>query len=218
MLLFLGWQLNYPNRMLTSMFVLVNFCSAMAIQERYSPDFAYFLNSNLSQFFGMFVAIYVTRLMRTMSAAASARRLLRQTWRSLARLARRRGEREAETLLSPLVDRLALLAPRLADVEEDGTAGLEVLRDVRVGADLATLQEVRGKLPPPARRTLELLLRSVGRLYAARSRGEAPPAQPLPALLERSRRALAAHLPPAETLPFAALVGLRHHLVLEAAQ
>ena len=74
-LLAIGAATLNPRLASSALFILLNFCNFMAIQERFTPDLAVFLNNNLSQFFGVFVAIYVTRAARSLSTASSARRL-----------------------------------------------------------------------------------------------------------------------------------------------
>lgn len=206
-----------PRRAGPALVTLLNFCNAMAIQERYSVDFASFLNANLSQFLGVFVAIYVTRALRSMSTDASAQRLLRQTWRTLAELARGRGSETTAAMLSRLVDRAGLLSPRLAATSNEALAGLEALADLRTGVDLDTLRSCASALSAGDRGTLERLLQAIGDHYAARAAGL--PAQPaLPAGLINGALRTVAGYPPA-TLPgaLAALVGLRTSLFADGA-
>ena len=103
-----------PRYALPAMMMLLGFCNMMAIQQRVSTDFASYVNFNISQFFGIFTAIYVIRSIRVMSADTSARRLLSHTWKNIARLAQGRGDAEPAVFASRMVDRLSLLVPRLA--------------------------------------------------------------------------------------------------------
>jgi len=56
----------------------------LALQSTYSADFATFINSSVSLVIGMAVAAVVTRLMRSVGAEWSARRLMRTNWATLA--------------------------------------------------------------------------------------------------------------------------------------
>lgn len=211
-LLTIGVVTLNPRLAMPSMITLLNFCNYMAIQERLNPDFAVFLNTNLSQFFGVFVAIYVTRTVRSMSAEASARRLLRQTWKSLADLARGKTGEEHEAFTSRMVDRIGLLAPRLAAAKDEELSGIDALKDLRVSMDLAVLQDIRADLPPQAQAMLEQLLQGVGQHYSARSAGRQPKDDQLLPLLDHTVSMLSRHLPADATRPLAALVGLRRNL------
>lgn len=212
-LLTIGVVTLNPRLAMPAMITLLNFCNHMAIQERrLNPDFAIFLNTNLSQFFGVFVAIYVTRTVRSMSAEASARRLLKQTWKSLADLARGKTGEEPEAFTSRMVDRIGLLAPRLAAAKDEKLSGIDALKDLRVSMDLAVLQDIRGDLPPPAQAMLEQLLQGVGQHYSARSVGKQPKDDRLLPLLDHTVSMLSLHLPAHATRPLAALVGLRRNL------
>lgn len=195
-----------------ALITLLNFCNYMAIQERFKPDFAVFLNMNLSQFFGVFVAIYVTRTVRSMNADASARRLLKQTWRSLAHLAQGRTDEQLEAFTSRLVDRIGLLAPRLAVTKDEELTGIDALNELRISMDLSILQDLQGHLPAPSAQLVDELLHTVGEHYTVRSAGGTPQGEHLLPLLDRTIRMLAVYLPPHTSKPLAALVGLRRNL------
>jgi len=194
--------------------LMIGFCGALAIQETYSADFAGFVNAGLPQAVALLIAIVVTRAMRSMGADASARRLLGRTWRSLAQLARSAAAPDPTALAARLVDPLSQLTPKLAELPPDGDlTGADVLRDLRVGINVANLQHVRGELDAEPRAELEAVLRGVGEHYADRRAGRATRARA--ELLVRIDRLLAelrlSHAP-AEREGVAGLVGLRRGL------
>ncbi|HEY9191539.1 MAG TPA: FUSC family protein [Methyloversatilis sp.] len=210
-MLTIGLIMLDPRRALPALVVVLNFANVLAIQEHFSANFAGFLNINLAQFVGLFMAIFVTRSMRSMSAGTSARRLLRQTWHNLARLARGRDAQEPAAFASRMVDRLGLLTPRLAAASDDDLAGIDALRELRTGMDLVALKELQPGLPAASANTLSRLLGAVGAHYAALSSGRPTDDSALLPLIDQALHRLAT-TPGSAARGLSALVGLRRNL------
>ncbi|PVM93546.1 FUSC family protein [Caulobacter radicis] len=219
-LLFIGLFIPNPKTMGAALATLMGFCNALALQETFSADFASFLNVNLGQFVGLGAAIFVTAAMRSMSIDAGARRLLSRTWKNLARLARSSRAPEPAAFAAALVDRLGLLTPKLAAVgPRHDLVGVDVLRDLRVGMNLVTVQTARGDLSGPARASLDAVLDGVGDHYAALSAGRrAPPHAELLAKVDQalSRLGETAFVPNGALGGVTGLVGLRRNLFPDA--
>jgi uncharacterized membrane protein YccC len=215
-MLTIGVVMLNPHRALLSLVTLLNLCNAMAIQERLSTDFARFLNLNLSMFFGVFTAIFITRTLRSLSTDASARRLLHYTWKSLSQLAHGNGEEEPAAFASHMVDRLGLLAPRLSTSKDAELSGIDALNDLRVGMDLVALQSIRGQLPAHEKIVVEQLLQAVGNHYAVRTTGKAPSDRQLLPVLDQALSTLSHSLPANGVRALTALVGLRRNLFPQA--
>ncbi|MBQ1541015.1 MAG: FUSC family protein [Caulobacteraceae bacterium] len=218
-LLALGVFVASPRHAGSAMAVLMGFCNALALQETFNADFAGFLNANLAQFVGLFAAIGVTRLMRSMSVDASARRLLRQTWRNLARQMRRNDVPTPAAFADILVDRLGLLTPKLAAGGGRGDlVGVDALRDLRIGMNLMAIQRARpslGAAADPAGR----LLAAVGDHFAglaARPGRRQPPPPTLDALDETLRQAVRRPPSPERLGGVSGLIGLRRNLFPDA--
>src|SRR5258708_12498882 len=109
----------------------------LALQSTYSADFATFINSSVSLVIGMAVAAVVTRLMRSVGAEWSARRLMRTNWATLALAAERRGRHDRAAFAGVILNRLALLAPPLAIIPDSNLPHPHALADPR--ARLITL-------------------------------------------------------------------------------
>jgi hypothetical protein len=114
-----------------------------------------------------------------------------------------------------MLDRIGLLAPRLAVVENDpGKAMLDILVDLRVGVAVGELRRlcISGSRADDAQ--VAPVLRGVGDHYAARSPGESSP--PRPALLagidEALRSFAGAALPETRRRGVLALTSLRRNL------
>ena len=176
-------------------------------------DLPAFLNSTLAQVLGILAAALVTRLVRTVGADWSARRIRRATWNELGAMAAApRGELMDAAYAVRMVDRIALLAPRVAQadpvVRNETVEG--ALSDLRSGLDIVALQRARPRLPPLG---IGTVMQGVARLFHGRGAGHegAPPA----ALLADIDGALAGALSndDADTrAAVTALVGLRRTL------
>jgi uncharacterized membrane protein YccC len=212
-LLLIGLYIPDSKRGLPATAVVMSFCGALTLQESFTPDFAAFLNGNLAQFVGVFVAIAVTRALRSMSAEASARRLLGQTWRGIARLARATSSPEPAAFAARLIDRLGLLTPKLAEVDGGDLIGVDALRDLRIGMNIVEIQRTRLQMPAAATEQLADLLAGVAGHFDALARGRIvrPPASLL-ACLDRTLAALAGSRAGVSQRGVASLVGLRRGL------
>ena len=97
------------------------FCIEMSLQTSYTADLANIINSNSAFVLGGVVGLTVTRLMRVIGTQASARRLIRATYRDLASLADGRVLPTREQWASRMLDRVALLLYRQPRFEPHST-------------------------------------------------------------------------------------------------
>ncbi|WAC73045.1 FUSC family protein [Roseateles sp. SL47] len=195
----------------------------LAMHDTSQADLPAFLNSMLGQLAGVFVASRVTRLMRSVGADWSARRIQRATWRELEDLARLpRSVNRSQAYLLRMLDRIALLAPRVAQAggTVPGVPTDDALRDLRLGADLVLLQALRDQWPSLA---IKPLLTGLADWQAQRSAGvfEAPPVALLTCIDDALRRLLAVcpagtRWPSSARASASALLGLRRNLFPDA--
>jgi uncharacterized membrane protein YccC len=125
----------------------------LALMDTDTADLVSFTNGMLSQIVGLVAAVVSTSMFRRVGAARTARRLLKAGWSELARLGA--GEKITLTEFSArMVDRIGLLAPRLA-LAAQSTSGprdlqdlqaTDALRDLRIGLNMTLLQQVRRQL------------------------------------------------------------------------
>jgi len=219
-LFLIGLFIGDPTTTMKGMALGVTFGSALAIQETVNANFATYLNGNLAIYVGAFVAVFVTRAMRSMTAEVSVQRLLRLTWAAIARLAGRGGAEDPAGFAALLVDRLALLTPRLAFQEPGGRTVAEgALRDLRVAMNMVALWQARKDLRPNDRARLRGVMDGLEAHFAQLARGGA--SRPAPdTLLPRLDEALSglAAWPDARDRDAAlGLVGLRRNLFPGAA-
>jgi uncharacterized membrane protein YccC len=150
-LLVLGVFVARPSTFGRAFPFLFGVVGTLALMDTDTADMVSFTNGMLSQIAGLVAAAVTTSMFRRVGAGWTARRLLKAGWRELARL----GKGEKTTLaefLARMVDRIGLLAPRLAlaaQAKADDLQGLQAadaLRDLRIGLNMTLLQQVRSQL------------------------------------------------------------------------
>ena len=142
-LLVFGVLIARPSTAFIGMALAANTVSLMALQSVYSADFAAFANSALAFVVGTAVTVVVTRLARSVGAEWSARRLMTTNWTALAVAAERRGQRDRAAFAGVMLNRLGLLAPRLAAIPESYLRQVDGLSELRVGLNIVDLRRAR---------------------------------------------------------------------------
>jgi uncharacterized membrane protein YccC len=161
-----------PKTFLLGLATILAFAGALSLQAEFSADFPSFLNNFAAQTFGIFAALAGTQLFRSLGAAFSARRILRFGWRHLAANAAASPEEGQDRALwtSQMLDRLGLLIPRLGMLEAAGDlAQVDLLQDIRIGLNVADLQEARLALGPGVEPSLAAVLRAITAYFRRRS-------------------------------------------------
>ncbi|MBB3197335.1 FUSC family protein [Roseateles terrae] len=218
-----GCLVARPTTMGAALPFVLGVSGTLAMHDTSQADLPAFLNSMLGQLAGVFVASRVTRLMRSVGADWSARRIQRATWKELEELARLpRSVSRSQSYLLRMLDRISLLAPRVAQAggSVPGVPTDDALRDLRLGADLVTLQAQRDQWPVLA---LKPLLTGLADWWSQRISGviEPPPAALL-GLIDDALRRLVTVCPVHQPWPasarasVSALLGLRRSLFPEA--
>lgn len=138
----------------------------LALNNQYGGNFDNFANSSVALILGLTAALIITRLIRSVGAAWSARRLLRAGWRDIAIAATVEGAHDRAHLTGIMLDRLGLLVPRLAAVSQGADlAAADVLSDLRVGLNAIGLQHELRHLTEPERRETIAVLQGVAAHY-----------------------------------------------------
>ncbi|WP_114394859.1 FUSC family protein [Oleisolibacter albus] len=203
--------------------IAVGMPTMLNLQDRvYVPDIASLSNSGLAMVLGMGLAGLITALVRSVGAEWSARRLLRAGWRELADAARHGASVRPQTLSAHMLDRLALLVPRLGTVAPGADlAAVDALSDLRVGLNLADLRRRRRYLGGAALQSVDTVLDLTAAHFHAQARRRGPLPAPA-ALLDRIDAALAdvAAAPPTRQTRrlLLALAGLRRGLFPDSSQ
>lgn len=220
--LVLGFYLPRPTHFMPAMALIFGVAGTLAMHDTASADLVSFLNSMVGQIVGVVVAARVTRLVRSVGADWSARRIQRATWRELGDMAASSQPQYAQSdaYAVRMLDRIGLLAPRIAQAggTVEGVAANDALRDLRMGADIAVLQRVRAQLPLA---TSAALLGGISRFFRQRAEGRMNPRPPglLPQIDEALDAVLGARdagSSAASRSAVTALVGLRRNLFPDA--
>ena len=139
--LVLGAMIAMPATNFSGMVIAVNVASLLSISDVYNANFTAYANNALATVVGMAAAATLTRIVRSVGAAWSARRLMRANRRDIARVASHRGTLDQATLTALMLDRLCELVPRLAaSVPHADRAAAAALLDLRTGLNVVHLQ------------------------------------------------------------------------------
>ncbi|TPW28145.1 FUSC family protein [Pararhizobium mangrovi] len=152
--------------------------------------FAPFLNGMIGMIFGVVIVLLVSGVVKAVSAETSVRRVVHAGWRDLERIASARGTREERhRFVARMLDRLALLAPRLAALSaESGLVANDALSETRLGLALIELQHHRRHLAAGGQAAVGAVLSGVASHYRDRRRN--PHCLPHATLLEALDQAL----------------------------
>ena len=107
-----GLLLAIPAYAPVGLALALGFCVEMNLQTSYTADLATIINTNSAFVLGGLAGLVVTRLMRVIGTQASARRLMRATYRDLADLAAGRELPSRDQWASRMLDRVGLLLYR----------------------------------------------------------------------------------------------------------
>jgi len=169
-----------PKHTIIGLAIAANLPALLALQGRYSGDFASFANGGLAIVGGMWIGALVTSLGRVVQPAWMARRLLRTNDLAVARAAEQRGRGGRAVFASLMLDRAGQLAPRLA-AGEDWPA---MMAAIRIGLNVVDLRRARHGLPRGAVAALDSVLDGLAAAFRVRagSRRQPPDRLLLPVL------------------------------------
>jgi uncharacterized membrane protein YccC len=217
-LLVMGIYIGRPSTFGQAMPFLFGLAGTLALIDTNNADMIGFANSTLAQTFGIWLAALTTRLFRTVGAGFTARRLLKAGWSELARIGRGDKVPSVAEFSSRMVDRIALLTPRLqlAGKQQDLQAA-DALVDLRIGLNMTQLAEARRVLGR-SQAALAPLMEDLARHFEARPRVDAGADTHLLASLDNALRAVCDDVPTAaQRNAVAALAGIRRDLFPDAA-
>jgi len=185
--LLFGFLLTRPPTFFIGMILAANTASLMALQATYNADFASFANGGLAFFVGTEISTITILLARTVGAEWSVRRLMRKGWIALAWAAESRGNRDRAAFAGLMLNRIGLLAPRLAAMPDSTLGQVDNLRELRVGLNIVDLRRARHNLSPATLHAIDAMLDELAVDFRKHDGGAMPPA-----LLARIDHALAA--------------------------
>jgi uncharacterized membrane protein YccC len=195
----------------------LGFCVELSLQTSYTADLATIINTNSAFVLGGLAGLLVTRLMRVIGTQASARRLIRATYRDLAELATGRAVPTRGEWASRMLDRVALLLYRQPRFEpRPQNEFVDALEDLRLGINIIETQNIAASMSEPAQRALAAMFAGLAPHFRALARGQVPLLDDV--LLQKIDLAInqAAACTAATHICVAAIVGLRRTLYPDA--
>jgi uncharacterized membrane protein YccC len=187
--LLLGVYVARPVTTARAMAVLFGVAGMLSLEDTGTADLVSFINIMLAQIAGIGAAALTTKLMRSVDAEWTVRRLLRASWSELARLAETGWAPPIAAVSARMLDRIALLTPRLAMAgEQQDQVAVDALSDLRVGLNMAQLLQIRSRLEGEGV-SLQPLLKDLSRYFRNRP---LPPASSAPMLLDHTDNTLRA--------------------------
>jgi len=215
--LLLGVLIARPATFGKAMPFMFGIAGTLALQDTNTADAASFINGTLAQLAGLALAVLVIGLFRSVGAGWTARRLLRAGWKELARMGDGRQAPSVPEFSARMVDRIALLTPRLAmaGAQQDLQAA-DALVDLRIGLNMTQLLAARHELGR-SQAALWALLEHLAQHFEARPRHDAQEDARLLASLDNALRSVsAAQASTARRDALAALAGIRRDLFPQA--
>ncbi|MEE4453261.1 FUSC family protein [Novosphingobium resinovorum] len=178
-LLVLGSFMHSPRYAGVALPALLGMGSPFIIAEKYTDNFEVFFNSSMAQLLGTLFAILMARLLHSAGLESAIRRTLRAGWRDIAERANLYGPPDVRGWINRMLDRIAILSPRLAlSGKQPGEPLYDVLRDLRTGVAIGELRELRLHLPPARSAPLTSVLADVGAYYRRLEPDRRAPADP----------------------------------------
>lgn len=164
-----------PQTFLIGMSIGTSLPNMLGLPARPSFDAASFINSNISMIAGMLLALFVTVLVKTVGTEWSARRLLRAGWNDVRDIARADAASDFTRLLHKMLDRLALLSPRINALPKSSHIhGEDILRDLRAGFNLIELQRAMASINEEQRVLVGRVLAEIAAHYDGKISSAAP--------------------------------------------
>ena len=212
--LVMGLLIPRPQTNLLAMLLAVNGATFIALQDRYTADFASFTNSAIAALAGIGFALVWTLVTRPFGSELAAWRLVRAGWTDLAETAAGIRRADHERLSGRILDRLGQLVPRLAGIEDRELKKVDGYADVRLGFNVLMLQKERGQLGSAAAASVSEVLIGVSDFYRSRLKAKRAidPSEELRVSIDRGLEAVAQNKREPGRASLDALVGLRRAL------
>ncbi|WP_255326268.1 FUSC family protein [Sphingobium sp. EM0848] len=169
--------------------IMLTLPGLLGLNEHYDAHFQLFLNSAVAQLVGVGIAVFMLNFASSMGARSSVIRLVRAGWHELAAMAAGKGSLDPSAWIGRMLDRVAMLTPRLKTLALDPTQPLlDILADTRVGIAITDLRKFQKRSTPWGAKLVAVVLRQVETHYSELR--EDGPIDPDPALVRAIDRVL----------------------------
>ncbi len=178
-LLLLGTMMASPRWAGIALPTLLGLGSPVLLSSRYVGAFGSYINGAVAQIVGIWFAIVMAGLLQSAGVERAIRRTLRAGWTDIANRATLMSPPDVRGWINRMLDRIALLAPRLAATRTDSGKPLyDALRDLRTGVAIGELRQLRLDLPMKEGAPLAAVLGGVSRHYRGLDPDGPTPADP----------------------------------------
>ena len=160
-----GVMIAMPRTAGKGLALAANGSTLLALQGSYNADFASFANGGVAFLMGMALSAVITQVLRSVGVEFSIRRLRRADAATLAGAARGRGDGQRARVAGLMLDRLGLVAPRLAMLPDQGGAIRDAVAAPRIGLNIVDLRRARHGLAPDGAAAVDGLLDGVARRF-----------------------------------------------------
>lgn len=158
---------------------MLGFGNPALLATHYINHFPAYVNGAVAQLIGVWFAMVIAGLMQSAGAEAAIRRTVRAGWRDIATRSNLMEPPDVRAWINRMLDRVALLAPRVAASGQDGGRILdEALNNLRTGAAIGELRQIRLDISPHEAAPLTEVLKEVGVYYGSLDPAAPAPAQP----------------------------------------
>ncbi|MBT0667280.1 FUSC family protein [Novosphingobium profundi] len=179
-LLILGAMMTVPRYLGFALPALLGLGSPFIVSESFRIiDFSTFVNGQIAQLGAVLFALVMVRLLQAAGVEHAIARTMRAGWQDMADRANRMAPPNVNAWISRMLDRLALLTPRLmATGKAPGEPLYDVLQDLRTGVAVGELRLLRLDIPPAERQGITDVLAGVAGYYRALEPDERRAADP----------------------------------------
>ncbi len=179
-LLVIGSALARPALGLPALGSIVGFVNTVGLGATFSADFGSFINGAVGLIAGIVFSGLCVKLFLTAGPGSLIARLVRGGWRDVARRARGNAP-DTGRWMARMLDRIGLLAPRLAQQRADPDRPLlDALLDLRIGYVSGELAALRGAMTTDEEAPVSETLAEIARYFG---RSDPNSSDPLPAAL-----------------------------------
>ncbi|CAN5412631.1 FUSC family protein [soil metagenome] len=166
MLLIGGALMASPRYSVIALAAMLGLGSPSLLSSHYINEFSAFTNGAIAQLVGVWFAIVMARLLQSAGVEGAIRRTIKAGWADIASRSSLMAPPDVRGWINRMLDRIALLAPRLAARGQDSGEPLyDALRDLRTGVAIGELRQLRFDLPPEDGAPLTPVLEDVGAYY-----------------------------------------------------
>ncbi|WP_242526481.1 MULTISPECIES: FUSC family protein [Sphingomonadaceae] len=151
-----------PSTAIFAIGIMLTLPGLVGLNEEYDANFQTFTNFAIAQIVGVGIAVFVLNFASSVGTRSSAIRLVRSGWRELAGMAGGRDSLDLNAWIGRMIDRVAMLTPRLKYLAIDPTQPLlDILADTRIGMAIHDLRTFQERASPWSARQVAVVLKHV---------------------------------------------------------